>query len=83
MREWQVQEAKSRLSELIGEAERGGPQAITRHGRPVAVLLSQADFDRLTRLNREPLISFLQHSRLDQLEIPGRDSGDRSREVDF
>ncbi len=33
---WQVQEAKSRLSELLDRALTEGPQLITRHGRPVA-----------------------------------------------
>jgi antitoxin Phd len=32
---WQVQEAKSRLSELLDRALSEGPQVITRHGRPV------------------------------------------------
>jgi len=32
MANWQVQEAKTRLSELIEEADKKGPQIITRHG---------------------------------------------------
>jgi prevent-host-death family protein len=42
---WQVQEAKSRFSELVERAQREGPQLITRHGRPVArvVALGAAD----------------------------------------
>ncbi len=41
---WQLQEAKSRLSELVDTASRKGAQTITRHGRPVAVVVSAADF---------------------------------------
>ncbi|MDO5653201.1 MAG: type II toxin-antitoxin system Phd/YefM family antitoxin [Brachymonas sp.] len=33
---WQVQEAKSRFSELLERAATEGPQTITRHGKPVA-----------------------------------------------
>ncbi|HOB66785.1 type II toxin-antitoxin system Phd/YefM family antitoxin [Ottowia sp.] len=33
---WQVNEAKSRFSELLERAQREGPQTITRHGKPVA-----------------------------------------------
>lgn len=33
---WQVNEAKSRFSELLDRAQREGPQIITRHGKPVA-----------------------------------------------
>ena len=40
MRAWQIQEAKAHLSELVRETEHAGPQAITWHGREVAVVLS-------------------------------------------
>lgn len=40
---WQVQEAKSRLSELIERAAEEGPQTITRHGRPVAQIVAYGD----------------------------------------
>jgi len=30
---WQVQQAKTRLSEVIEDAQGKGPQVITRHGR--------------------------------------------------
>ncbi|MEK7415745.1 MAG: type II toxin-antitoxin system Phd/YefM family antitoxin [Planctomycetota bacterium] len=36
---WQLQEAKNRLSEVIHAAERQGPQTITRHGEPVALVM--------------------------------------------
>lgn len=48
MARWQVQEAKSRLSEVIEEAEKRGPQIITRHGAERAVVLSIGDFRALT-----------------------------------
>lgn len=48
MARWQVQEAKSRFSEVIETAEKKGPQIITRHGTERAVVLSIADFKSLT-----------------------------------
>lgn len=44
---WQVQEAKSRLSELMDRAVTEGPQIITRHGKPVVkvVAVGQGDAD--------------------------------------
>lgn len=43
---WQVQEAKSRLSELMDRALQEGPQVITRHGKPVVrVVAIAADTD--------------------------------------
>lgn len=44
---WQLQDAKSRLSEVVDRAQRNGAQTITRHGRPVAVVLSAESFARL------------------------------------
>lgn len=41
---WQVQEAKTRLSEVIEEAQNNGPQIITRHGTERAVVLSISDY---------------------------------------
>ena len=44
---WQLQEAKGRFSELVDDAARAGAQTITRHGRPVAVVVSAEDFAQL------------------------------------
>jgi antitoxin Phd len=41
---WQIQEAKTRFSELIDRACTEGPQTITRHGTDRAVILSIADY---------------------------------------
>jgi antitoxin Phd len=48
MARWQVQEAKTRLSEVIEEAQSKGPQIITRHGTERAVVLSIGDYRKLT-----------------------------------
>ncbi len=45
---WQVQQAKTRLSEVIEEAREKGPQIITRHGAERAVVLSMEDYRALT-----------------------------------
>lgn len=44
---WQLQEAKSRLSELVQSAQHCGAQTITRHGKPVAVVLSAQAYSQL------------------------------------
>lgn len=48
---WQLQEAKARLSDLVKRAQQEGPQEITVHGKPVAVVLSRAAFDRLAKVD--------------------------------
>jgi prevent-host-death family protein len=49
MHEWQLQDAKNRLSELVRLASEEGPQTVTVHGKRAAVLLSAATYDRLTQ----------------------------------
>jgi prevent-host-death family protein len=44
---WQLQEAKNRLSELVDEALRSGPQVITRRGKEAVVVLSCEHYGRL------------------------------------
>jgi len=47
LRTWQVQDAKTRLSEVIERARSEGPQSITRHGKERAVVLSIEDYRSL------------------------------------
>ncbi|MSP36371.1 MAG: type II toxin-antitoxin system Phd/YefM family antitoxin [Limnohabitans sp.] len=67
MQMWQMQEAKARLSEVIKCAQTLGPQNITVHGQPVAVVVSQAMFEKLTG-NQQSLVSFMQSSPLYAME---------------
>ncbi len=43
-----IAEAKSHLSQLIHQTENGKPIYLSRHGKPVAVLVSREQYDRLT-----------------------------------
>lgn len=63
MHSWQMQEAKSRLSEVVKDAASEGPQEITVHGKSVAVILSRADYDRLAGTG-ESLVAFMRRSPL-------------------
>lgn len=46
--QWQLQQAKARLSELVRRAQTDGPQEITVHEAPAAYLVSRDDFLKLT-----------------------------------
>lgn len=61
MNEWQMQEAKARLSEVVKCAESDGPQYISVHGKSVAVVVSQSQFDRLTA-NGKGFVEFMRNS---------------------
>ncbi|HWO22255.1 MAG TPA: type II toxin-antitoxin system Phd/YefM family antitoxin [Kofleriaceae bacterium] len=73
---WQLQEAKNRLSEVVDEALRNGPQVITRHGAETAVVVS---FDEWTRLSRRRgrLIDVLRRAP----KIPGGLEVNRSKDT--
>ncbi|MGA2205116.1 MAG: type II toxin-antitoxin system Phd/YefM family antitoxin [Terracidiphilus sp.] len=76
MARWQVQEAKTRLSEVIEEAHSQGPQIITRHGAERAVVLSIDDFRALTAHKPGLKEYLLGGPKVDSFEIePDRDAG--------
>lgn len=43
---WQLQEAKSRFSELVETAVREGAQTVTKHGKPAVVIISAEEYQR-------------------------------------
>ena len=47
-----VAEAKATFSECIRKVESGSALLITRHGRPVAALVSPSDLEHLERLRK-------------------------------
>jgi prevent-host-death family protein len=44
---WSLQDAKNKLSELLDTVLRQGAQTITRHGKPIAVVVSAEAYARL------------------------------------
>ncbi|MDP2810755.1 MAG: type II toxin-antitoxin system Phd/YefM family antitoxin [Rhodocyclaceae bacterium] len=58
--EWQLQQAKNGFSQLIKDATGGGgPQLVTVHGKPAAVVVSAEEYARLTRRNKGRLSAAL------------------------
>ncbi len=49
MREWPVEEAKARFSEMLDASLEEGPQLISKCGEPKAVLVSLNEWERLQR----------------------------------
>jgi prevent-host-death family protein len=73
---WQVQEAKTRLSEVIEEANKKGPQIITRHGSERAVVLSIAEYRALTAHKPDLRAYLLGGPKVDSFEVTrDRDTG--------
>lgn len=80
--EWQLQEAKNRLSKVVEEARRGTPQTITLRGTPAAVVVSFEQYQELTR-PRSPLSEFFRSSPLHDVELDLERSRDTGREVEL
>lgn len=68
MRTWQLQEAKARLSNVIRKAADEGPQSITLHGHPAAVVISNEEYQSLKK-PKENFVDFMRRSPLYGVKI--------------
>jgi len=67
---WRLQEAKARLSEVVRQAQRFGPQRVTLHGRDAVVIVRADEFDRLQRpFSGRDIVTALSASPLDEVTI--------------
>lgn len=80
MRNWQIQEAKQRLSEVIRLAGTEGPQQLTFRGKPNAWIISDKDYHKL-QSRQESLVDFFQRSPHRDLEIPYERKKDLPRKI--
>lgn len=73
---WQVQEAKTRLSEVIERARTEGPQTITRHGAERAIVLSIEDYRALAAHKPDFKAHLLGGPKVDDFSVDrDRDTG--------
>ncbi|HYA05610.1 MAG TPA: type II toxin-antitoxin system Phd/YefM family antitoxin [Xanthobacteraceae bacterium] len=71
MRKIQLKDAKATLSEVVDRATRGKPSVITRHGKPEAVVLGFADWQRLSHV--PSFGRLLMSAPLESADLPKRD----------
>lgn len=67
-KEWQLQEAKSKFSEVVERALTQGVQIITRRGEKAVVVMPYAEYERLTK-QEGSLVQFLLESPLAGSEL--------------
>ncbi len=60
---WQLQDAKSKFSEIVERALANGVQIVTRRGQKTVVILPYKDYEQLTK-HTESLAQFLLASPL-------------------
>jgi antitoxin Phd len=71
MRKIHLKDAKANLSAVVDRAIRGEPSVITRHGKPQAVVLGFADWERLSSV---PTFGrLLMSAPLEAQDLPERD----------
>ena len=66
---WQLQEAKSKFSELVNRARAHGAQIITRRGKKAVVILPYEEYERLTKDDKS-LVEFLLTSPFLGADLP-------------
>lgn len=77
---WQLQEAKGNLSQLVKQAAAGEAQVVTVHGKPAAVVVSAAQYARLTRRKGHLSTVLLQPDlAIDEIDLAR--SRDRGRDI--
>jgi prevent-host-death family protein len=79
-RTWTVAAAKAKFSEMIDEAQRAGPQTITRHGRTAVVVVSVEEWERKTNRSGN-LAEFFGGSPLRGSRLVAKRVKDRPRKV--
>ena len=80
MRAWQLQDAKSRFSELVDQAVAKGPQIVTKRGVESVVVLS-IDHYRSLKRPKGDLVSFLKQAPKAELDLKRKKDKDRSIEL--
>lgn len=65
---WQIQDAKNKLSEVVADALKRGPQVITRHGQKTVVVVSYLEYEKL-RKSQANLSEFFRTSPLAGIDL--------------
>lgn len=82
MRQWQLQDAKAKFSEVVKLASQEGPQEITMRGQPTAILMSLEDFEKI-KGSKPSLVSFLRSSPLAGVDLDVTRDKSPVREIDL
>jgi prevent-host-death family protein len=79
---WTLADAKARLSQVVDNALKQGPQVITRHGRKAVVVVAAEEWERRTQ-RKGTLADFFAASPLRDSGLEIERSKDGPREIDL
>ncbi|MEL7246069.1 MAG: type II toxin-antitoxin system Phd/YefM family antitoxin [Cyanobacteria bacterium J06573_2] len=80
-KQWQLQEAKNKFSEVVDKAIDEGAQIITRRGVEVAIVLSYTDYCQMIA-SKKKISEFFRESPLAEEELDfSRDKSDAREDI--
>ncbi|WP_298610980.1 type II toxin-antitoxin system Phd/YefM family antitoxin [uncultured Thiothrix sp.] len=79
---WQLQDAKSKFSQLVDNAMRHEPQIVTKHGNNAVVVISFEDYLKFIK-PKDNLVSFLRNSPLMEIDLDVTRSKDTPRDIEL
>jgi prevent-host-death family protein len=79
---WQLQDAKSKFSQLVDNAMRHQPQIVTKHGTNAVVVISFEDYLKFTK-PKDNLITFLRNSPLIEVDLDITRTKDQPRDIEL
>ena len=84
-RDWQLQTAKAKFSEVFRLARTEGPQRITKQGKEAVVMISEEQYGRLTGKSSQPksLVQFFRESPLFGLDLDLERDKDTGRHIEL
>ena len=80
---WQLQDAKSKFSQLVDNAMHNKPQFVTKHGNNAVVVLSFEDYKKIIK-PKTNLVTFFKNSPLSELDLDlSRNNNDFPRDIEL
>ena len=79
---WQLQDAKSKFSQLVENAMSNEPQFVTKHGKKAVVVLSFEEYKKITTPKTD-LVTFLRNSPLMGIELDISRNGELPRDIEL
>jgi len=79
---WQLQEAKSKFSQLVEDAIHKEPQIVTKHGDKAVVVLSFEEYTKITKPKTD-LVKFFRESPLSEMMLEITRNKDIPRDINL
>ncbi|MEZ5535453.1 MAG: type II toxin-antitoxin system Phd/YefM family antitoxin [Thiolinea sp.] len=79
---WQLQEAKSKFSQLVDNAMHHRPQFVTKHGDNAVVIISFEEYTKFIK-PKDDLVTFLRNSPLADSDLDLTRNKDMPRDIEL